>query len=150
MILLFLGEIQSASKVWEALEANTLLLHQGVVPHTNLAMAAGVAHHWDPVQLCWVPDLDDDGTTSVPGIAIAGDGAGIAGAWAAAQGAHRRNCRSDGTQTVCATARTGGDPQLTGDAPTWSAVSRHALPASSPVPRAAQRCQGPRHHGLSL
>lgn len=65
------------------IEADTLLLHQGVVPNVNLAMAAGVAHHWDERQLCWVPDLHGDGETSVPCIAIAGDGAGIAGAWAA-------------------------------------------------------------------
>lgn len=64
-------------------DVDTLLLHQGVVPNVNLAMAAGVAHEWDSVQLCWSPVLDRDGMTSVPGIAIAGDGAGIAGAWAA-------------------------------------------------------------------
>jgi len=60
-----------------------VLLHQGVVPNVNLAMAAGVEHRWDPLQLCWSPVLDRDGTTSVPGIAIAGDGGGIAGASAA-------------------------------------------------------------------
>jgi thioredoxin reductase/bacterioferritin-associated ferredoxin len=67
----------------QMLNADALLLHQGVVPNPNLAMAAGVTHRWDALQLCWVPDLDRDGTTSIPGIAIAGDGAGIAGAWAA-------------------------------------------------------------------
>ena len=35
------------------------------------------------MQLCFVPVLDEDGDTSVEGIAIAGDGAGIAGAEAA-------------------------------------------------------------------
>lgn len=65
------------------IDADTLLLHQGVVPNVNLAMAAGVAHRWDPVQLCFAPVLDDFGGTSIPGIAIAGDGAGIAGAYAA-------------------------------------------------------------------
>ena len=69
----------------ERLEADTLLLHQGVVPNVNLAMAAGVAHHWDPLQLCWAPTLDADGGSSVAGIAIAGDGAGIGGAWVAAE-----------------------------------------------------------------
>lgn len=66
-------------------EVETLLLHQGVVPNVNLALAAGVAHRWDGVQLCWSPVLDADGGTSVPGIAVAGDGAGIAGALAAEQ-----------------------------------------------------------------
>jgi len=60
-----------------------LLLHQGVVPNVNLAMAAGIEHRWDDLQLCWSPVLDRDGSTSVEGIAIAGDGAGIGGAGAA-------------------------------------------------------------------
>lgn len=67
----------------QRIEAETLLLHQGVVPNANLAMAAGVAHEWDTRQHCWRPVLDRDGNTSVPGVAVAGDGAGIAGAWAA-------------------------------------------------------------------
>ena len=64
--------------------ADTLLLHQGVVPNVNLAMAAGVAHRWDAALLCFVPVLDDWGATNVPGLAVAGDGAGIAGVEAAA------------------------------------------------------------------
>ncbi len=67
----------------QRLPVDALLLHQGVTPNVNLAMAAGVAHQWDAVQLCWSPILDEDGGTSVPGVLIAGDGAGIAGAWAA-------------------------------------------------------------------
>jgi thioredoxin reductase/bacterioferritin-associated ferredoxin len=63
---------------------DTLLLHQGVVPNTNLAMAAGVRHRWDDTQLCWIPVLDRDLGSAIDGIAIAGDGAGIAGAEAAA------------------------------------------------------------------
>ena len=65
------------------LPLDTLLLHQGVVPSTSLAMAAGVAHRWDPLQHCWVPVLDDALQSSVPGVSVAGDGGGIAGAWAA-------------------------------------------------------------------
>jgi thioredoxin reductase/bacterioferritin-associated ferredoxin len=60
-----------------------LLLHQGVVPNVNLAMSAGIEHRWDDAQLCWSPTLDAHGGTSVEGIAIAGDGAGIGGAPAA-------------------------------------------------------------------
>ncbi|UPJ47265.1 FAD-dependent oxidoreductase [Bradyrhizobium sp. 200] len=67
----------------ETISAELLLLHQGVVPNVNLAMAAGIEHRWDDVQLCWSPVLDLDGSTSVEGIAIAGDGAGIGGAEAA-------------------------------------------------------------------
>ena len=65
------------------LPADTLLLHQGVVPNVNLAMSVGIEHRWDEEQLCWVPVVDGYGGTALEGIAIAGDGAGIAGAWAA-------------------------------------------------------------------
>ncbi|MET7245178.1 FAD-dependent oxidoreductase [Methylobacterium sp. EM32] len=68
----------------ETLPASLLLLHHGVVPNVNLAMAAGVEHAWDDVQLAWLPVLGKDGATSVEGIAVAGDGAGIGGAEAAA------------------------------------------------------------------
>jgi thioredoxin reductase/bacterioferritin-associated ferredoxin len=67
----------------ETMPTDLLLLHQGVVPNVNLAMAAGVEHRWDERQLCWSPVLDQNGNSSVDGIAIAGDGAGIGGAEAA-------------------------------------------------------------------
>jgi NADPH-dependent 2,4-dienoyl-CoA reductase/sulfur reductase-like enzyme len=65
--------------------ADLLLLHQGVVPNVNLAIAAGVAHEWNERQLCFQPVLDQDFGSSVAGIAVAGDGAGIAGGTAAAE-----------------------------------------------------------------
>jgi thioredoxin reductase len=68
----------------QRLPVDNLFLHQGVVPNVNLAMAAGIEHRWDDVQLCFAPVLDADGGSTIPGIAIAGDGAGIAGAEAAA------------------------------------------------------------------
>ena len=67
------------------LPADLLLLHQGVVPNVNLANAAGVAHLWNDRQLCFVPVLDADFGSSVLGIAVAGDGAGIAGGTAATE-----------------------------------------------------------------
>ena len=66
------------------LPADTLLLHQGVIPETHLAMAAGVEHRWDPLRLCWAPLVDPTGGTSVAGVLLAGDAAGVAGAQAAA------------------------------------------------------------------
>ena len=69
----------------QRMPADTVLLHQGVVPNVNLAMAAGVEHRWDPGQLCFVPVLDKNGATNIDSIAIAGDGAGIAGAEAAVE-----------------------------------------------------------------
>ena len=63
---------------------DTLLIHHGVVPNVSLALAAGVDHRWDEEQLCFAPLLDRDGETTIPGISIAGDAAGICGAPAAA------------------------------------------------------------------
>ena len=67
------------------MDVDTLLLHQGVVPNVNLAMAAGVEHHWDAAQLCWSPRVDEFGRSPMAGILVAGDGAGIGGAAAAAE-----------------------------------------------------------------
>jgi thioredoxin reductase len=67
------------------LRADTLLLHQGVAPNVNLAVAAGCKHVWNETQLCFVPVLDAWGQSSVETVAIAGDGGGIAGAVAAEQ-----------------------------------------------------------------
>lgn len=68
----------------EELPCDVLLLHQGVVPNINLANAVGCALGWDEDQLTWVPKVDSWYETSVKGFAIAGDGAGIAGAESAA------------------------------------------------------------------
>ncbi|MFM9846533.1 MAG: NAD(P)/FAD-dependent oxidoreductase [Hyphomicrobiaceae bacterium] len=69
----------------QRMAADTLLLHQGVVPNVNLAMASGVEHRWDAQQLSFVPVVDTYGGTSIEGVAVAGDGAGIAGAEAAVE-----------------------------------------------------------------
>ncbi len=61
----------------------TVLLHQGVVPQVNLAMACGIPHHWNPDRLAFEPDLGPDGQTHQPGLYVAGDSGGIAGAQAA-------------------------------------------------------------------
>jgi len=65
------------------IRADTLLLHQGVVPNVNLALAIGCRHVWNETQLCFVPLLDAWGQSSVETVAIAGDGGGISGAVAA-------------------------------------------------------------------
>ena len=74
---------RTTQRDWQRLPADTLLLHQGVVPNVNLAMSANVKHRWSDAQLCWVPCVDEYGSAPVPHIAVAGDGAGIAGAEAA-------------------------------------------------------------------
>lgn len=64
--------------------ASTLLLHQGVVPNTQLTRQLGCEHVWDDAQRCWRPALDGWGNTSIDGFSVAGDGGGIGGADAAA------------------------------------------------------------------
>jgi NADPH-dependent 2,4-dienoyl-CoA reductase/sulfur reductase-like enzyme len=82
------GELKEI--VWTAggqehrMPVDLLLLHQGVVPNVNFSNAAGCKHVWDETQLAFRPQVDEWYETSVPGIAIAGDGAGIQGAEAAA------------------------------------------------------------------
>lgn len=65
------------------LPCTTLLLHQGVVPNLNFANAIGCAQQWDESQACFIPSVDAWGASSVAGVTLAGDGAGIAGARAA-------------------------------------------------------------------
>ena len=65
------------------IKADTLLLHHGVVPDTQLSRLLRVQHHWSDQQLAWLPQVDDGGQTSLAGFRVAGDGAGIVGALAA-------------------------------------------------------------------
>jgi len=67
----------------ERLETELLLVHFGVIPATQLTQVAGCRHDWDAGQQCWRPRLDTWGQTSVAGILVAGDSAGIGGARAA-------------------------------------------------------------------
>lgn len=77
----------SVRGVTHRIEANVILLHQGVVPNTQFTMALRAGHRWDDAQLCFTPKTDQWGELDVPGIFVAGDGAGIGGAQAAeAQG----------------------------------------------------------------
>ncbi len=60
--------------------AGLLLLHEGVVPNHQMALAAGCDQDWDGDQHCWRTRTDLWGATSVEGIAVAGDCGGIGGA----------------------------------------------------------------------
>ncbi len=68
----------------QRIAAATVMLHQGVVPHTHVTWSLRARHDWDEAQQCFRPVTDDWGGLSVEGVRIAGDGAGIGGAWAAA------------------------------------------------------------------
>jgi NADPH-dependent 2,4-dienoyl-CoA reductase/sulfur reductase-like enzyme len=68
---------------WSSEAADLLLLHDGVIPSVQITRALGCAHTWSETQRSWQPVADDWGRTSVSGILVVGDGAGIAGAEAA-------------------------------------------------------------------
>lgn len=62
------------------ISAGLMLLHFGVIPAISLAQSAGCELYWDRHQLCWRASLDKWGNSSIHGLLIAGDGAGIGGA----------------------------------------------------------------------
>ncbi|MBT4890086.1 MAG: FAD-dependent oxidoreductase [Rhodospirillales bacterium] len=65
------------------IDADTILLHNGVVPETQLSRQVGCEHVWNNTQRCWHPDVDEWGESSLKNIHIVGDGGGIEGALAA-------------------------------------------------------------------
>ncbi len=81
-----LGRGRLERVAWDGGEiaADHLFLHEGVIPNTQISLGLQLGHRWDDEQLYWRPVVDDWGRTSLPRIAIAGDGGGIAGAAAAA------------------------------------------------------------------
>ena len=66
-----------------AVEAETLLVHEGVVPSLHAALSLDCEMAWNSVQECYAPTVDRWGESSQTDLFIAGDGAGIAGAKAA-------------------------------------------------------------------
>ena len=67
------------------IECDTVLLHQGVVPNTQITRSLRLEHVWDRSQHCFRPKVDGWGATDLERIYVAGDGAGIGGAKAAEQ-----------------------------------------------------------------
>jgi thioredoxin reductase/bacterioferritin-associated ferredoxin len=76
-------EYTTASGTTRRKKTGLLLIHEGVVPSIHITQALGCAHDWDDGQQCLAPRVDQWGRTSVSGIFVAGDGAGIGGAAAA-------------------------------------------------------------------
>lgn len=73
----------TAGKQRYRLEADTVLLHHGVIPNTQISRLLRAEHDWNDAQLAWQPRLDVFRESSVVGLRIAGDGGGIGGARAA-------------------------------------------------------------------
>lgn len=64
-------------------EADAVAVGHGLVPDTALTRLLRAAHDWAPALGGWVPRLDENARTNVPGLYVAGDGAGVRGAAAA-------------------------------------------------------------------
>ncbi|BDC42906.1 NAD(P)/FAD-dependent oxidoreductase [Paraburkholderia terrae] len=67
----------------ETIACDAVGLGFGLRPETQLADLAGCRFRFDALNGCWLPERDAAGRSSVPGIYLAGDGVGIAGADAA-------------------------------------------------------------------
>lgn len=68
------------------LAGDSVVAGHGLVPGTDVTRLLRARHRYVRERGGWIAETDTDGRTSVPGLYIAGDGAGIAGA--AAAGAH--------------------------------------------------------------
>jgi NADPH-dependent 2,4-dienoyl-CoA reductase/sulfur reductase-like enzyme len=64
-------------------DADTLLIHEGIVPNLHAALSLDCAVTWNDAQDSFSPVVDGWGETTISNLFVAGDGAGIAGAKAA-------------------------------------------------------------------
>ncbi len=67
----------------QKIKASTLLLHNGLVPDTQMSFLIDCDHEWYEIQRYWRPTVDKWGNTSIDGVGVAGDAAGISGGVAA-------------------------------------------------------------------
>ncbi|WP_213880368.1 FAD/NAD(P)-binding oxidoreductase [Pseudomonas sp. dw_358] len=65
------------------LECDAVAIGHGLRSETQLADLLGCAFTWSPLNRSWLPNRDAYGRSTVPGVYLAGDGAGIMGADAA-------------------------------------------------------------------
>lgn len=72
------GNLIPGTEVTEA--ADTLCASYGFIPSVQLTRMLGCEHIYDPARGGWVPVHDDAMQTSVPGVYVAGEVAGIGGA----------------------------------------------------------------------
>ena len=64
----------------KTVEVDTICTGYGLIPSTRLSRLCGCEHKYKPCVGGWVPCHDENMETSLPGVFVAGDGAGIAGA----------------------------------------------------------------------
>jgi len=62
------------------IQTGLLLLHEGVVPNTQLSRAIGCEHEWYDMHRYWKPVIDEWGQSSVESVSLVGDCSGVYGA----------------------------------------------------------------------
>lgn len=72
------GQIRSGSE--RRVACNMVLLGYGLVPSLELARLLGSVMRFDAARKSFTPERSDEFETSVPGVFVVGDGAGVAGA----------------------------------------------------------------------
>ena len=73
------------SKNQKIVEGDCLAIGHGLFPSTEITRLLKAKHIFDPLKGGWVPLIDDDFRSSIPGVYIAGDATGISGAFSAVQ-----------------------------------------------------------------
>jgi NADPH-dependent 2,4-dienoyl-CoA reductase/sulfur reductase-like enzyme len=63
--------------------ADTVSMGYGLIPRIRISQMLGCKHIYNPLIGGWIPHFDENMQTSRPGIFVAGDGAGVAGAMTA-------------------------------------------------------------------
>lgn len=64
----------------KVIDTDTVLLHDGVIPNTQLTRLLNCLHKWHPVQRYWFPVLDNWTNSNIKGVLVAGDTAKVFGA----------------------------------------------------------------------
>jgi NADPH-dependent 2,4-dienoyl-CoA reductase/sulfur reductase-like enzyme len=83
------GEKRASAVQWQGnaevkqLECDAVAFAHALRSETQLADLLGCEFHWSPLNRAWLPSRDNSGRSSVKGVYLAGDGAGIMGADAA-------------------------------------------------------------------
>ncbi|WP_346308889.1 NAD(P)/FAD-dependent oxidoreductase [Limnohabitans sp.] len=72
--------ISGATQVFSV---DSVTVGHGLVPSTDVTRLLRARHRYAPERGGWITESDEMGRTSVPGLLVAGDGAGVAGAAAA-------------------------------------------------------------------
>ncbi len=74
-----IGGGQTAGPEGETVPVDTICLGHGFTPSVQLSRLAGCEHRYQPVQRAYVPVRDEELQTTLEGLYVAGDGAGIGG-----------------------------------------------------------------------